>query len=336
MESRRLLKTKTSFKIYETDIVGVLKIMVDTLNIFCTKFNLVCGKNIYPTLGLVALNLGGPIGVFLFGKLNDSIGRKRTFFLCLSTLLLGSILTCTARNFLWWAGSRVVVGLTIPAIYQIPFIIALELVGPTYRSFVTVLTCIFYTFGLMMLSGIAYLIRNWIYLGLTTSLPFILYYFYWPYLPESPRWLLTQDRFEEALEILETLAKVNNKEIPSEVRQQFRGKMTPIVSINEESAKNLGFSDLFRTPNMRLKTIIITFSWFANQMVYVGLSYYGPSVGSDKYTSFLLSAVVEIPGYLGCWLIMDRWGRRWPLCLCMVVSGLCCIATIIVHKGWAI
>ncbi|KAJ8964248.1 hypothetical protein NQ314_005035 [Rhamnusium bicolor] len=80
-------------------------------------------EDIYPTLGLVALNLGGPIGVYFFGRLNDSIGRKKSFFLCLTTLLSGSILTCTAQTFWWWAGSRLVVGLTVPAVYQIPFII---------------------------------------------------------------------------------------------------------------------------------------------------------------------------------------------------------------------
>nr|CAH7749258.1 unnamed protein product [Callosobruchus chinensis] len=91
-------------------------------------FDLVCDRDIYPTLGLVALNVGGPIGVYTFGILNDSIGRKKSFFLCLTTLLVGSALTVTAQNFWWWAGSRVIVGLTIPAMYQIPFIICMFLV----------------------------------------------------------------------------------------------------------------------------------------------------------------------------------------------------------------
>lgn len=37
----------------------------------CLQFNLVCDYAIYPTIGLVALNTGGPIGVYLFGTLND-------------------------------------------------------------------------------------------------------------------------------------------------------------------------------------------------------------------------------------------------------------------------
>ena len=63
------------------------------------------------------------MGVYYFGLLNDSIGRKKSFFVCLTTLLVGSVFTATAQNFWWWAASRTIVGLTIPAIYQIPFII---------------------------------------------------------------------------------------------------------------------------------------------------------------------------------------------------------------------
>jgi hypothetical protein len=70
---------------------------------------------------------------------------------------------------------------------------------------------------------------------------------------------------------------------------------------------------------MRLKTCLITLNWFANETVYLGLSYYGPSLGSNQYFSFFLSALVEVPSYLFCWFIMDRFGRRWPMCTLMIL-----------------
>lgn len=193
----------------------------------------------------------------------------------------------------------------------------------------------FYTFGLMLLSGITYLIRNWVQLTLATSLPFMLYYMYWFVLPESPRWLLTKGRFEEASRTLETLARVNGKEFPANFKQKLKQRMMYKRTKSEESMmkKTPGLSALCRTPNMRLKTILITLNWFANETVYVGLSYYGPSLGDNQYLSFLLSSVVEIPSYIACWLIIDRWGRRWPLCICMVVSGITCIATVMIPSG---
>lgn len=87
------------------------------------QYDLVCDKDIYPTLGLVALNIGGPIGVYLFGVLNDRAGRRISYFSCLATLLTGSFITAFSSSFGVWAFSRIIVGLTIPAVYQIPFII---------------------------------------------------------------------------------------------------------------------------------------------------------------------------------------------------------------------
>lgn len=116
-------------------------------------------------------------------------------------------------------------GLTIPAVYQIPFIIALELVGPNYRSFVTVMTCTFYTFGLMMLAGITYFIRDWRLLALVTSVPFLLYFLYILVMPESPRWLLAEDRLEEALKILETMARINGKPFPGDFREKLQHRV---------------------------------------------------------------------------------------------------------------
>lgn len=263
------------------------------------------------------------------------IGRRLSFFTCLATLITGGFLTSISNSFWTWAATRVVVGLTIPAIYQIPFIISLELVGPNYRSFVTVMTCSFYTMGLCMLAGVTYLIRDWRTLAVVTSAPFLLYILYWWFLPESPRWLLAKGRLGEANDILERLAKVNGKELPLSFTQKLRQRMMMSRSKSEEERlrSGPGVLSLFKTPNMRLKTCLITLNWFANNMVYVGLSYYGPALGNEEHLSFFFSSLAEIPSYMACWVVMDRWGRRWPLCLCMVVAGISCITTVLLSPG---
>ncbi|CAH1388968.1 unnamed protein product [Nezara viridula] len=297
-------------------------------------FELVCGKDIYPTIGLAGLNLGGPLGVYIFGTINDRMGRRLSFFLCLFVLIGGNVLTALATDFWSWAVARFIAGLTIPAVYQIPFIISLELVGPNYRSFVTVLTCLSYTLGLVLLSLVTYLIRDWRLLAYITSLPFLLYYLYWWFLPESPRWLLAKGRLVEALAILETLARVNGHSLPETFKHKLKCRMMLQRTLSEEQKlkKGPGVSSLCRTPNMRLKTTLITLNWFANEMVYVGLSYYGPALGDDQYLSFLLSCLVEVPSYLICWLLMDRCGRRWPLSLTMCLSGVASLVTVLLPQ----
>uniref|UniRef100_A0A1A9WLX5 Major facilitator superfamily (MFS) profile domain-containing protein n=1 Tax=Glossina brevipalpis TaxID=37001 RepID=A0A1A9WLX5_9MUSC len=293
-------------------------------------FDLVCERDIYPTIGLAALNVGGPIGVYLFGLLNDRAGRRTSYFTCLTTLLAGSLMTSLSKDFWMWAGSRVIVGLTIPAVYQIPFIISLELVGENYRSFVTVMTCTFYTSGIMLLACVTYLERDWVKLSYYTSVPFYAYFLYLFVMPESPRWLLMRGRLEEALKVLQTMARVNGREFPADIKSRLEAQISRDKLKEKKKHINVGLTDLCRTPNMRLKTILITLSWFANETVYLGLSYYGPSLGSNQYLSFFLSAVVEIPSYLVCWFLMDCWGRRWPLSLSMILGGLACVITVMV------
>lgn len=84
---------------------------------------------------------------------------------------------------------------------------------------------------------------------------------------------------------------------------------------------------------MRLKTFLITLNWFANETVYLGLSYYSPSLGSNPPLSFFLSSLVELPSYAFCWFVMDRYGRRWPMCLLMILGGISCVITVLLPEG---
>lgn len=195
------------------------------------------------------------------------------------------------------------------------------------------MTCVFYTLGLILLSLVTYLLRDWRSLALATSLPFFFYYFYWFVLPESPRWLLMREKLEEANKVLKTIARINGKELPEEYTIKLQRQVIQQKEKGMSQAKSVSVFALCRTPNMRLKTCLITLNWCASEMVYVGLSYYGPAIGDNQYMSFFLSSAVEIPSYVVCWVLMDRIGRRWPLCLSMVISGIFCMVTVLLPAG---
>lgn len=103
--------------------------------------------------------------------------------------------------------------------------------------------------------------------------------------------------------------------------------------INNEKQYKYGVKHLFQSRNLRWKTIIITFLWFTNTSVYVGLSYYAPALGGDEYLNFFLAGAVEFPTYLFLWPAMERLGRRWTLCVSMIIGGTSCLATFVVQDG---
>lgn len=83
----------------------------------------------------------------------------------------------------------------------------MELVGPGHRTLVTILVNIAYSLALVLLSFVVWAVRDWRTLALVTTLPFVGLFSFWWVLPESPRWLLAQGKFDEAEEILKKMAE---------------------------------------------------------------------------------------------------------------------------------
>ena len=97
------------------------------------------------------------------------------------------------------------------------------------------------------------------------------------------------------------------------------------TTTNDENVKKPTLMDLFR-PNIILKrTLNMGFQWFSVTMCYYGLSFAATDLLGDPYTNALLSYAIEIPGYVFCIIVMDRWGRRPILSFCQILSGISCI-----------
>lgn len=221
------------------------------------------------------------------------------------------------------------------------FFLAIEVVGPQHRVFCAIVLNIAYSIGLVLLSGIVYFVRDWRYLSLAVSLPLLSLFFFFFTLPESPRWLVATGKYRRAARIMKEMARLNEKEIPDNyeeiLRQHFGPNSQPAAieandTIDEATPSNIGVYDLFRTSNMRAKTLIITFIWFANTCVYVGLSYYAPALGGDEIWNFFLAGAVELPTYLFLWPGLSCIGRRWILCVSMLVGGIACLLTFLVQE----
>lgn len=84
-----------------------------------------------------------------------------------------SILTCFFRNYTVFTVLRTLNGVTFPALFQIPFILCLEIMGPAFRTFAGMMLCLFFALALMLLAGLAYIFNSWQQLALVTSVPFV-------------------------------------------------------------------------------------------------------------------------------------------------------------------
>lgn len=86
------------------------------------------------------------------------------------------------------------------------FVLTMELIGTKYRDTVGIIYQIPFNLGHLSLPLFGYFLRDWNHFQLAISLPSIIFLSYYYLLPESPRWLLTAGRDEEARKILENAA----------------------------------------------------------------------------------------------------------------------------------
>lgn len=205
-----------------------------------------------------------------------------------------------------------------------------------------------YSIGLVLLAGIVHFVRDWRYLSLAVSLPLLFLFSCFFILPESPRWLVATGKYRRAARIMKIMARLNRKQIPDNYEEILRQHFDPTFGRpaaekpelgdtnfdeTDRVQRTYGVYDLFRTPNMCAKTLIITFIWFSNTCVYVGLSYYAPALGGDEIWNFFLAGVVELPTYIVLWPGLNWTGRRWILCVSMLIGGVACLLTFLVQEN---
>lgn len=291
------------------------------------EWDLVCTRDTYSTLALFIFTLGSVTGLMCFGAMSDYLGRKPAMFACLVVQIIFGTFSGLAPTFALWCVARFFVGFTIPSALRIPMIFAIELVRPEKRTRVGILTTAFYSIGTILLAGLAYLLPHWRHLSLAVALPETVLLFLWYFVPESPRWLLANNRSVEIKSFLRYAARVNGRFLGSNTLNN----MDLILDHqNRREAPSYGIADLFRLPNMRRKTLLITLIWFSNISVYMGLSYYAPTLGSGTiYLNYFLSMLIEIPAYPLVWYLTEALGRRLPLCCLMLVGGMLCVVTVV-------
>jgi len=260
----------------------------------------------------------------MFGVMTDKIGRKPTFFVANLLMAGGGILAALAPNLPSFVCARVLAGFAIAGIEAACFVMGMEMVGPSKRTLAGIVCWFFETTGLLCTVGLAYLIPyDWRLLQAVYSVPALLCIVYWWIAPESVRWLVARGRNEEARKLIHAASIRNKVTIPESLILELERTIELELSL-ESSQKIYTAIDLFRLPVLRLKTLILLLCWLTCASLYYVLLLDQSELSKDKYVGFLMTAVVQLPGYFYVIFTLERpaLGRKNSMCMFLVLSGL--------------
>ncbi|KAM8764990.1 organic cation/carnitine transporter 2 isoform 2-T2 [Rhynchonycteris naso] len=136
------------------------------------------------------------------------------------------------------------------------------------------------------------------------------------FIPESPRWLISQGRFKEAEVIIHRAAKINGIVAPSTIFEP-----SELQDLSSKKQQSHSILDLLRTRNIRVVTIMSIILWMTISVGYFGLSLDTPNLHGDVYLNCFLSAVVEVPAYVLAWLLLQYLPRRYSMATALFLGG---------------
>ncbi|XP_022280977.1 solute carrier family 22 member 5 isoform X1 [Canis lupus familiaris] len=136
------------------------------------------------------------------------------------------------------------------------------------------------------------------------------------FIPESPRWLISQGRLKEAEVIIRKAAKMNGIVAPSTIFDS-----SELEDLSSEKQQSHSILDLLRTRNIRIVTVMCIILWMTISVGYFGLSLDTPNLHGDVYVNCFLSAVVEVPAYVLAWLLLQHMPRRYSMATALFLGG---------------
>ena len=260
--------------------------------------------------------LGKLVGAFVFGWMADTYGRKRILFPTLALALLTELAAIVTPNLWLFLMFRFFCGMFIAGLFNTLLLMVSEFVSTRYRPLATSILWMFWIVGLCLLPLQAYFIRDWKILFLVCSAPYLLSLLSFWFIPESPRWLRTEERMDEAIKVLKEIARWNGKEIDEKTT------LSKPVKINEQRTTPLA---LFKK-DMIKSTLAQGVLWSTTGLVYIGLASTAGDLGGSVYLNFVYLSLAEIPSNVLAAHLPNRFGRKKTTILSLFLAGIFCIS----------
>lgn len=320
---------------YDGSLMGGLNDMKTYLDFFHMK-------NASSSTGLVfaIYSLGSIPAIVLAGPVNDYLGRRMGIFTGCVLIVIGTCIQAPAINHGMFLAGRFILGFGVAFCNVSSPCYVSELAHPVWRGTLTgMYNCLWWVGSILaswvvygcstMTTTIGFRIPIWCQLISSVIVGTIIWF-----LPESPRWLMAQDRIEDAIAVLAKYHGEGDRNHPVVVLQIK--EMQKQIKAEASDKRWWDYRELYNTSNARRRLIcVLGMGCFGQVSGNSVTSYYLPEMLQNagiksERTQLLLNGISPVLTFIASVTgarFTDTIGRR-PLLICSIIFCSCCFAII--------
>lgn len=266
--------------------------------------------------------LGCGAGALMAGRLSDPFGRKKLLIVCALFFALAGIGTGLANSVNTLIAFRILGGIAVGIAAMVSPMYIAEISPAKIRGRLVTMYQLAIVCGILLAFLSGYLLSgfgesSWRWMFMSQAIPALGFLFALFFVPESPRWLAIQNRYDEAEKILEA---VGGKEHAEKEISQIQESLNRVDDVS--------WRILLQPDSLKIIVIGVTVAVFSQITGINSILYYAPIIfeqtGSGMDSALLQTLGIGLTNFsftlIAIWLI-DKAGRK-----SLLLYGTACMA----------
>ncbi|KAF0691718.1 Aste57867_17130 [Aphanomyces stellatus] len=284
---------------------------------WATDLGIAVGSREAGLLGSAAF-AGSLFGSFLFGQLADLYGRKSMFIVTLLVFMVGTLLCGVSNSFGLLLTFRFLAGFGLGGELPVASALVQEMVPTAVRGRIIVILESFWAIGCMIAVALSFeLIKHvsWRVVFYISAIPALWAIVIRLAIPESPKWLASVGRMDEAEAIVSKIEQAHGIANDGSDKSDIPSTNTSLwTNLTQRERVGLLFQGEFLSRTLVLWTVWtgISFSYFS---IFIWLPILRASDydinGSTWDTLFIV--FWQLPGYVSAAYVVEIFGRKMTL-----------------------
>ncbi|THD19637.1 Organic cation transporter protein [Fasciola hepatica] len=298
------------------------------------SFDLTCDRSWLGPLHPTMFMIGMLFGYYLGGWSGDRFGRRPTVLFWFFIFVAAGLLAFFSPNVAFLFLAHLVLGAADSARITVLFVQMFEMTTARWRSVMCSVWTVLQSFGTRAFTSLlAYLLPDWRWLMFAMTAVGSIGVLYICFGPESPRWLVSEGRTDEAVQVLERGYQYNHccRRSPEGIFTKSDvlalKQMYPMHPVNDEQGndelsgcgsrlcyviKSSSIWQMFQSPEHVKRLLLASVIFTCHIYSYYGIMLYGNKIRGVVYVVAVINAASALPGtMMSCILYrVFRWRKR--------------------------